>query len=71
MLRDPVEMPVTIPIELMVPLDGNDEDHTPPTPVEKSIVVRPSHTLVLPDIVPATGSGSTKKVATEDIPATV
>lgn len=59
MVVEPVATPVTVPVEFTVAIPGLALVHVPP-PVElESVVVAPGHTVAVPVIVPADGSGFT------------
>jgi hypothetical protein len=55
----PFATPVTTPDVLIVATDVVTLLHTPPVTRSVSVVVEPGHVVVVPEIVPASGSGST------------
>jgi hypothetical protein len=56
MIVVPAVTPVTIPAASIVATAGVPLDHVPPETVLESVTVRPVHTLVEPEIVPAVGA---------------
>jgi hypothetical protein len=71
MVADPVETPLTNPVEpLTVATAVLLEDQVPPEfPLEVKVVVAPTQTFCIPATVPAFGVGVTVTVTTLDVAA--
>lgn len=50
---EPTALPLTIPVEVTVAIDGVLLTHVPPDGVPAHVVVPPTHTVLLPEIVVA------------------
>jgi hypothetical protein len=60
MVEVPAESPVTIPVaEVTVATPAFALDQVPPLVVEVSVEVKPTQTVVAPEMVPATGAAVT------------
>ena len=55
----PVEIPLTTPEVLTVPVDGLELVHKPPVDASVSAVFAPTQTVSVPDMVLAPGNGLT------------
>jgi hypothetical protein len=55
----PEAFPVTTPDELMLAIEASERLQVPPVPVLANVIVAATHTLVAPDMVPASGRGLT------------
>jgi hypothetical protein len=50
MILVPVDIPVTVPVDPIVAIPGEEEDHDPPVNEIDKVVVSPSHTVKVPVI---------------------
>lgn len=62
MLAVPLVTPCTTPVEDIVATSVFEEVHVPPVTDADKLLILPAHTVLLPDIRPADGSGLTVTV---------